>query len=57
MSKKHVDLMFVDSDPRECDRCDEKKICASIMIYDRICLIICKDCLMGLAEEFGDNNG
>ncbi len=43
--------MFIDEDLRECDRCDEKKVTASISIFDNV-TILCKDCLLKLAAEF-----
>jgi hypothetical protein len=54
MGKQHIDLLYIDEDLKECDRCDKQKSCASIMIYDRVCMIICKDCLMEIVKEFDD---
>jgi len=45
-------LFMVDGDPKECDFCDEKKICASInnITIDVIC--VCEDCLLNFVKAF-----
>lgn len=51
MGHKHIHVMFIDEDKRECDCCDKKKITASISIFDNV-IILCKDCLLKMAKEF-----
>ena len=45
-------LFMVDGDPKECDFCDEKKVCASIntITIDVIC--VCEDCLLNFIKAF-----
>lgn len=44
-------LEFIDPDPRECDICDNIKVCASIFHQGEV-LIICKDCLQEFVDAF-----
>jgi hypothetical protein len=49
---KKVSLMFIDEDNRLCDGCDEKKKCASLNTISDDVVIICKDCLTEIINEF-----
>jgi hypothetical protein len=45
-------LFMIDADPKECDFCDEKKVCACIntITIDVIC--VCQDCLQKFVNAF-----
>lgn len=45
-------LFMVDLDPKECDFCDEKKVCASINTIANNVICVCKDCLQKFVEAF-----
>jgi len=49
---KKFHLMFIESDPRTCDSCDEQKECGSFSDLLGYVWIICKDCLQGYVKEF-----
>lgn len=44
-------LIYIDGDPKECDFCDNNKICASIDTLGGV-MIICQDCLKEFVEAF-----
>ena len=54
MARVHTGLLYVDGDPKECDFCDNKKVCASIQWISGDIIVICKDCLTEFVEEFED---
>lgn len=45
-------LLFVDSEDRLCDGCDEEKKCASISSIGGDVTVICKDCLQEIIDNF-----
>lgn len=45
-------LFMVDGDPKECDFCDEKKVCASINGITLDVMCVCKDCLKAFIRAF-----
>ena len=45
-------LFMIDEDPKECDFCDEEKVCASINCLCKDVMCICKDCLKEFANAF-----
>ena len=45
-------LFMVDGDPKECDFCDEKKVCASINTITIDVMCVCKDCLKEFINAF-----
>jgi hypothetical protein len=47
-----VTLLFIDSEDRLCDGCDEEKKCASISAISREVTVICKDCLQEIIDNF-----
>jgi hypothetical protein len=47
-------LFMIDGDPKECDFCDEQKVCASINTITRDVMCVCKDCLLEFVKAFGD---
>jgi hypothetical protein len=51
---KKVSLMFISEETRLCDGCDEMKKCASIITITNDVVIICKDCLTEIVNEFND---
>jgi len=53
---KRLYLLYIDGDEKECDCCDETKVCASIEMMWGDIAIVCKDCLQLIINEFGENN-
>lgn len=49
---KKLSLMYIDSDGKICDGCDERKKCATIVTLCGHVSIICKDCLTEIIENF-----
>ena len=49
---KKVQLLYIDVDEKLCDGCDEDKKCASIRDISGNVMIICKDCLNEIIEQF-----
>jgi len=49
---KKVQLLYIDSDKKLCDGCDEKKKCASVKDIVGNVMIICKDCLTDMIKQF-----
>jgi hypothetical protein len=49
---KKVQLLYVDGDGKLCDGCDKHKKCASIKDISGDVMIICKDCLTEIIEQF-----
>jgi len=49
---KKVHLLYIDGDKKSCDGCDEKKACASVCDLIGNVMVICKDCLMDIVNEF-----
>jgi hypothetical protein len=47
-----VTLLFIDSEDRLCDGCDEEKKCASISAIDGTVTVICKGCLQEIINQF-----
>ena len=47
-------LMFVDGDKKECDFCDEQKICASLNWIGNNVIIVCNNCLKLFSDAFND---
>ena len=45
-------LFMIDGDKKECDFCDEKKICASINTITIDVMCVCKDCLKKFVNAF-----
>lgn len=45
-------LFMIDGDKKECDFCDEKKVCASINTITIDVMCICQDCLQTFANAF-----
>ena len=45
-------LFMIDGDPKECDFCDEVKVCASINTITIDVMCICKDCLKEFVKAF-----
>ena len=45
-------LFMIDDDPKECDFCDEIKVCASINTITKDVMCVCKDCLLKFAGAF-----
>jgi len=46
-------LLFVSENERLCDGCDEERKCASIAaIGSRDVIVICKDCLQEIIDNF-----
>ena len=45
-------LFMIDHDPKECDFCDEEKVCASINCLCKDVMCICKDCLQKFVNAF-----
>ena len=51
--KRKCEFFYIDGGKRECDFCDEQKICATIFWMDSA-MIVCKDCLQEFANKFND---
>jgi len=47
-------LFLVDEDLKECDFCDEMKVCASINNITMDVMCVCKDCLQNFINAFDD---
>jgi len=45
-------LFMIDKDHKECDFCDEKKVCASINTIANDVIIVCEDCLQKFINAF-----
>jgi hypothetical protein len=49
---KKVQLLYIDGDEKLCDGCDSMKVCASIKDISGNVMVICKDCLTEMIEQF-----
>ena len=49
---KKLSLIYIDSDVKLCDGCDELKVCASLRSVSSDVSIVCKDCLNEILEHF-----
>lgn len=49
---KKVQLLYIDGDKKLCDGCDTNKECASIKDISGNVMVICKDCLTEIIEQF-----
>jgi hypothetical protein len=49
---KKVQLLYVDGNEKLCDGCDTMKKCASIKDISGNVMVICKDCLTEIIEQF-----
>ena len=47
-----LSLIYIDSDGKLCDGCDEFKKCASLKSVSGDVSIVCKDCLNEILEHF-----
>lgn len=45
-------LFMIDGDPKECDFCDEIKVCAAINTPANYVMCVCKDCLKEFVKAF-----
>ena len=45
-------LFMISEDLKECDFCDERKICASINTIANNVIIVCEDCLQEFVNAF-----
>jgi hypothetical protein len=45
-------LVYIDEDPKECDFCDNKKICATINTINLDAMCVCEDCLKAFVKTF-----
>ena len=43
---------YIDDDPRACDKCNKKKKCASLTALCGDVVVICKDCLQTIINQF-----
>jgi len=49
---KKLSLIYIDSDEKLCDGCDERKVCASLSSISGNVSIVCKDCLNEILDHF-----
>ena len=45
-------LFMIDEDPKECDFCDEVKVCASINTITIDVMCVCEECLKKFIKAF-----
>ncbi len=47
-------VFMIDKHEKECDFCDEIKICASINWFNNTVICVCKDCLQKFVNTFNN---